>query len=205
MLELLVKGGWVMYLILGCSVAALAVTIERAICFFHIRGNDQELLRQSLRLLEAGRISEAVRVCEASNGPVAATLAICFRYLSRGTDRRELQDAVEREGSTQLAELGRHLEILAVIAQAAPLLGLLGTVLGMIQAFMRVEQAGGQAETAVLAGGIWEALLTTAFGLIVAIPAMLAYHYFESRLDDYEARIRRSVHRILSREEERGR
>jgi len=93
----------------------------------------------------------------------------------------------------------KYLRILSVIAQSTPLMGLLGTVTGMIQAFMKVEEAGGRAGITALAGGIWEALLTTAFGLCVAIPSMIIYHYFEGRVDDYEKKIHRYVHDVINR------
>ena len=78
----------------------------------------------------------------------------------------------------------------------------MGTVIGMIKAFMKIEEVGGRVNAAALAGGVWEALLTTAFGLIVAIPAMFAYHYFEGRADDYERKIHRYAHEVVNAAEE---
>ena len=89
--------------------------------------------------------------------------------------------------------------LLSAVAQAAPLLGLLGTVTGMIEAFRRIESAGGQVEASLLAGGIWEALLTTAFGLIVAIPTLFAQHWFQARLDRIVRRMRREAELLLHR------
>ena len=84
-----------------------------------------------------------------------------------------------------IQDLEKNIDVLGIIAHVAPLLGLLGTVTGMIRAFMRIEELTGRVNASVLAGGIWEALLTTAFGLMVAIPSFVMYHYFNRRIDDY--------------------
>jgi biopolymer transport protein ExbB len=204
MLELFVKGGWVMYPILAASVLALAVSLERAVHFLRIRNDDDALFVRVRKLLAGGRTEECLAACKSARGPVAASLSVCLRNLHKGAERTEA--LIEHEGSDLLAGLEKHLRILSVVAQIAPLLGLLGTVTGMIQAFMSVETTGGRASVTALAGGIWEALLTTAFGLCVAIPAMLAYHCFEGQVDDYERKIHRCVHEVLdfSREAEKA-
>lgn len=198
--ELFTKGGWVMYPILAASVLALAVIAERAVHFLRIRNDDDALYDRVRALAAKGNLKESLAACEAARGPVAASLAVCLRNLHKGAQRAET--LIEHEGSDLLADLEKHLRILSVVAQTAPLLGLLGTVTGMIQAFMSVEATGGRASVTALAGGIWEALLTTAFGLCVAIPAMLAYHCFEGRVDDYERKIHRCVHEILDLSQE---
>lgn len=195
MVDLFVKGGWMMYPILAASVLVLAVAVERCVYFLRIRNDDDTLFRKVHDLLTGGKAAESVAACEAARGPVAASLAVCLRNLHKGAERAEV--LIEHEGSDLLADLEKHLRILSVTAQAAPLMGLLGTVTGMIRAFMSVEAFAGRASVSALAGGIWEALLTTAFGLCVAIPAMLVYHYFEGLVDDYERKIYRFAHEIL--------
>lgn len=200
MIDLYLKGGWVMHAILVCSVVALGVAIERAIYFFRIRGDDEGTCERLRSLLRQGKAGEALALCREARGPVASSLTACVENLDKGPARAE--EAVSHQGSEALADMEKHLRILAIIAQATPLMGLLGTVIGMIKAFMKIEEVGGRVNAAALAGGVWEALLTTAFGLIVAIPAMFAYHYFEGRADDYERKIHRYAHEVVNAAEE---
>ncbi|MDI6732627.1 MAG: MotA/TolQ/ExbB proton channel family protein [Planctomycetota bacterium] len=195
MLELFVKGGWVMYPILTCSVVALAVAVERALYFLRIRSNDQKLFEEVLNRLKQGRIEEGIVVCALDRSPIARAMTVCLRNFHKG--HAKIEKAIEHEGSKILAGMEKHFRILASIAQAAPLLGLLGTVTGMIKAFMKIEEVGGKVNAIALASGIWEALLTTAFGLIVAIPCLLLYFYFEGRVDDYEKKMHGFVHEII--------
>ena len=95
--------------------------------------------------------------------------------------------------------MGKNLRGLGIIGHISPLLGLLGTVAGMIEAFITIEELGGRVDASVLAGGIWEALITTAFGLSVAIPAIVFYHYFEGRVDDIAAQMKDAASEILER------
>jgi biopolymer transport protein ExbB len=104
-------------------------------------------------------------------------------------DRETLETVVVHSTDAEIRGLSRYLQILATIANIAPLLGLLGTVLGMIKAFMVIQQMGGKVNAAVLAGGIWEAMLTTALGLAVALPTMVAHSYLLARVEKYEAQL----------------
>ena len=200
MIDLYLKGGWVMHAILVCSVVALGVAIERTIYFFRIRSDDEGICERLLALLRQGKAGESLALCREARGPVASSLTACVENLDKGAARAE--EAVSHQGSEALADMERHLRILAIIAQATPLMGLLGTVIGMIKAFMKIEEVGAHVNVEALAGGIWEALLTTAFGLIVAIPTMFTYHYFEGRADDYERKIHRYAHGIVNAAEE---
>jgi biopolymer transport protein ExbB len=104
-------------------------------------------------------------------------------------DRETLETVVVHSTDEEVRELSRYVQVLATIGNIAPLLGLLGTVLGMIKAFMVIQQMGGKVNAAVLAGGIWEAMLTTALGLTVALPTMVAHSYLVARVDKYEAQL----------------
>lgn len=103
----------------------------------------------------------------------------------------EKEKMITKVGSLELQRLEKNLGSLAVIAHISPLLGLLGTVTGMIKAFMKIQALGGRVDASVLAGGIWEALITTAAGLSVAIPTLVAYYYFEGKVDGFEKEMRR--------------
>lgn len=200
MLEFFIKGGWVMYPILACSIVALAVAVERVIYFLRIRSNDQKLFEEVLNRLKQGRIEEGVAFCSQDKSPIARAMTVCLRNFHKGPAK--IEKAIEHEGSEILSNMEKYLRTLAAIAQVAPLLGLLGTVTGMVRAFRVIEDLGGKVNAIALAGGIWEALLTTVFGLIVAIPCLLVYFYFEGRVDDYEKRIHGFAHEIIDLSEE---
>lgn len=189
-----------MYPILVCSIVALGVMIERTIYFLRIRHNNQQLFEEVRNLVKQGKVEQGLSISSQSRGPIATALTVCLKNFHKGASR--IEKAIEHEGSEILANLEKHLRILASIAQAAPLLGLLGTVIGMIKAFMKIEEVGGKVNAIALAGGIWEALLTTAFGLIVAIPCLLVYFYFEGRVDNYEKKMHGFVHEMIDLSEE---
>ena len=179
--ELMSKGGIVMLPIFLCSVIALTVIFER-LHFFYKNNEDQQKLFVSLKqLLEEGRHPQALEVCLQSNGPVG-------RLLSAGLSNKKLpkwklEESLSVMGQEELNEMGKNIRILEVIAAISPLMGLLGTVLGMVKAFNKVAEYKGQVDPSLLAGGIWEALLTTAAGLAVAIPAVVMLHYFDRKME----------------------
>ena len=187
MFFLIEKGGFFMWPLLLCSIAALAVICERIVYFIQNQGPAVKLMESVKSLVQEKKIAEALELCRATRGPLARIGAVYLSniYLKK-EDREEL---IYREGNVALEQLEHHLNKLAAIARLSPLLGLLGTVTGMILAFKQVQALGGQVDVEVLAGGIWEALLTTAVGLSIAIPAMAAFNYFESRVDKTRSRM----------------
>lgn len=196
MLELFVKGGVVMYAILAASIVAVAIIVERLIHFARIRSDDVALICTVEQSLKSADLVEALRACRKHRGPVQRVTEGCLNEWEAGCERME--DAVSYEGNRALDDMQKRLRGLSIIAQGAPLLGLLGTVMGMIRAFMRIETLGGQVNVSALAGGIWEALLTTAFGLSVAIPSLFAYHYFDSKVGRYESLMRDIGERLVA-------
>ncbi|MCG2659056.1 MAG: MotA/TolQ/ExbB proton channel family protein [Kiritimatiellae bacterium] len=190
MLELFIKGGWVMYGILSLSILGLALIIERLVFFLRNRHDDVSLFKKAEDKLKQEGYTAALRMCAEERGIICGMVTACLKEWPAGCERME--DIVNFEGNRAVELFEKHLRGLSVIAQSAPLLGLLGTVTGMIRAFMRIAELGGQVNVSALACGIWEALLTTAFGLIVAIPALFAYHFFEARVERY-ARLMRDV------------
>ena len=132
-------------------------------------------------MLEKQNSDEALQLCKKEKGSLGHFLRIGIKVYDRPEeDKRKI---LRRAGSRELEESEKRLKTLSVISNIATLLGLLGTVTGMIQTFIQIEASGGSADVTVLAGGIWEALLTTAAGLSVAIPAIVFYHYFEGIVD----------------------
>lgn len=175
-IDWLIKGGWAMYPLVLLSVYALYVIFNRAVFFIaHARRTDRELenVLRGTSLLP-----------ERLEGELAPLLARGLKQLAIDEKRAEL--AIEHE----LLEGARYLNSLDTVAMVAPMLGLLGTVSGMVTTFQKVAELQGQVNPSVLASGIWEALLTTAFGLLVAIPALIGYRYFKSRLIRWENHLR---------------
>jgi biopolymer transport protein ExbB len=176
-------GGPVVLVLLAMSVLALTLVLAKLIQFRRCRIADRKPAREALSLWRAGRQHDAVERAAASPNPAAQALAQALRGQQRGVAESLVREEVLRYGSRALFELRRGLRPLEVIGSLAPLLGLLGTVLGMIEAFRQLEAAGNQVNPAILSGGIWEALLTTAVGLCVAIPVVALLNWLERRLD----------------------
>lgn len=173
----LANGGPVMWLLLALSLAASAVIVAKLIQFALLRPLATANGEAALALLSQGQAEQAIATASAGRDPLSQTLAAALA-LNEGWEEEAL-----RRGREQIESLRGGMRALELIAAIAPLLGLLGTVFGMIDAFRALEQAGSQVDPALLSGGIWEALLTTAAGLSVAIPALAAFHWFDRTLE----------------------
>lgn len=191
MFEFIAKGGILMAPIILCSVISLTIIFERGWHIYRAKVDTESLFSQVKKYLEEKRLKDALDLCERTSGPVARVLVVAIENHKNNSQGREM--AISRAGSQELRRLGKNLRGLAIIANVTPLLGLLGTVTGMINAFIKIQELAGRADATVLAGGIWEALITTAAGLIVAIPAMCAHQYFEGRIDDMTIEMREVV------------
>ncbi len=173
-----------MWPILACSFVAFAIVIERALYLRRVTIDTRKFSEQISRSIKRNRVMDAVDLCEKTPGPVAHIVK--EGILKHDRTRAEIREAIEDAALHEVPMLEKRLPVLATIAHISPLLGLLGTVTGMVEAF-RVIQEKSSAVAPVnpgdLAGGIWEALLTTVFGLCVAIPTFVAYNYLTSRVD----------------------
>lgn len=178
MIELLNKGGWIMYPILLCSVIALATIIERIIFYLWTKEDYEKFFSEIKRHILTKNIDEAIRFAQSRHTAISKITVVYLKSVNKKP--QIFEDILHHKGSDEVKKLERHLFILAIVGHLTPLIGLLGTVLGMIVTFQKIESLGGQVNVNALAGGIWVALLTTAFGLIVAIPVMAAYHFFEN-------------------------
>ncbi|MBW1923115.1 MAG: MotA/TolQ/ExbB proton channel family protein [Deltaproteobacteria bacterium] len=187
MMEFVEKGGVLVVPILFCSVLALAIFLERLVRFASLRRKGTGIGRKVAQLVREGKTLEAYEVAAASDSPMGRVLAQALEV--RDQDRETVETVLDHATEEEVRDLSRYLQALATIGNIAPLLGLLGTVMGMIKAFMVIQQMGGKVNAAVLAGGIWEAMLTTAFGLGVALPTLVAHSYLVARVDRYEARL----------------
>ena len=175
------SGGVVMWPILLCSIIALAFLLERAVGLRTSTVFPQDLLTQARDLVREGKVREAADLCKGDGSPFSSLLRGCLSRVD--ASGFEMEAALEEAGSRVLYDLRKNTRPLGIVADAAPLLGLMGTVLGMIKAFEVVAKTGALGRAELLAEGIGEALLTTAFGLSVGIPAMIFYQYFRGRAD----------------------
>ena len=199
MFEFFLKGGFLMWPILLCSVIAFAIVLEKLWYFYRIKTNIGNLIAQVKKLLLEGKLEEAERLCKETRGPVAHILAVGIHIHKRTYPEKE--KIISRAGSKELRKLEENLRGLGIVAHISPLLGLLGTVTGMIKCFMKIQELGGRVNASVLAGGIWEALITTAAGLSVAIPAIIFYHYFEGKVDNIASQMKDVVQEFLEHTE----
>ncbi len=188
---LIQRGGYVMYPIGICSLVAMWVFIERFWSFRRASVNAAEFTAGIRNLVQNKRITEAITLCTETPGPVAAVLRTAL--LSHGLPKEEIEEAIERAARYELPRLEHNLAVIATLARVTPLLGLLGTVTGMIQTFYVIQTHTPFIQPAQLAKGIWESLLTTAFGLVVAIPCYVAYDYLTSKVSAFAADMDRSA------------
>lgn len=183
-LELVLSGGPVVWLLLLFSTVALTVTLFKLWQFWWLLRLSDCPTEQALTEVEANHRPQALMLVNGSRNPRAAVLHDALVLFADPALTSEQASAESlRRARLAVAELGNYLRVLEVIANLAPLLGLFGTVLGMIEAFQAMEAAGSQVNPAVLSGGIWQALLTTAVGLAVAIPVAVAHSWFERRVE----------------------
>ncbi len=178
LLDIFLKGGFIMWPILLCSIIGLAVSVDRFIMLRKAKINVPAFMVRIRGFIKKKDISGAISYCMQEKSPVANIVRKGLKKYKYGHDR--VKDAIENAGSQEVSKLEKGLALLASVAGIAPLLGFLGTVTGMIQAFMTIQDLAGAANPSDLAGGIWEALITTAFGLIIGIPAFALYNYFLS-------------------------
>lgn len=182
LIDLAMAGGWAMYPLAILSLAAVYIFVERYLTIKKAARNPEGFNDRIKSMVLAGDINGARMLCAQTNTPVA-------RMLSKGISRignplKNIETSIENVGKIEISRLERNLAGLATIAGAAPMLGFLGTVTGMIQAFIAIAQAEGSISPKLLSGGIYEAMVTTAAGLIIGLPAYVGYNYLVGRIDN---------------------
>jgi len=200
--SIVAKGGWLMVAIFICSLVAVAIIVERWMTLHKARINAHSFFMEIKGLILKEKMTEAIERCRRTPGPVASILKAGIERHEE--TKEEIREAVESSGKVEVHRLERYLGVLATIAAVAPLLGFLGTVTGMIKAFMRIEALGGNVNATVLAGGIWEALVTTAAGLTVGIPVLIFYNYFQGKVDRFVYEMEESSSKLLEALTKRG-
>lgn len=182
LLNMAVKGGWLMLVLLALSIAAIYIFGQKWWAIKKASNIDKNFMNEIRNLIHEGKISSAISLCKMNNSPIA-------RLVEKGIDRigrplSDIQAAVENTGNVEVAKLEKNLPLLATISGGAPMIGFLGTVAGMIQAFFNMSQAGNNIDITLLSGGIYTAMVTTVGGLFVGIIAYFGYNYLTSKISD---------------------
>lgn len=199
MWDLIQKGGPLMYLIILCSIVAMAVVIERLYHLHRAKIDSDKFMESISNTVKRNRIMDAVDLCEKTPGPIAHIIKAGI--LKHDRSRHEIKEAIEDAGIYEVPRLEKNLGALATIAHISPLLGLLGTVTGMVRAFQIIQEKATSLHPVSpgdLAGGIWEALITTCAGLIVAIPTFVAYNYLVSRVKSFILEMERTATDLIN-------
>src|SRR5438132_11095618 len=178
---LLERGGLMTWLLLIMSAVVMVVFVERLLHYHRAQINSAEFLNGVRNVLKRDNVVEALSICDATPGPVARLVKTAI--LNRDRGREGIRDSLEEAGLLEVPRLEDKLNLLATIAQIAPLMGLLGTVMGFLKIFLKLQQQGPFATPNLLAGGIWESLICMAAGLAVAIPTYAGYNYLVNRVN----------------------
>lgn len=196
MVGLIEQGGVILVIILILSVVAVAIIIERLLYFRKNRGDEDTIMRRLETTLAKGNFDEALAICESMPSPITNLMKVGIEH--RDYSREVIRMAISDAANLEIPRLERFLSFLGTIAHVTPLLGLLGTVTGNIQAFGVLGETGiGGGDPAVLAQGISEALLTTAAGIIVSVPAIAFYNYLVSRVNHSIIRLENRVNELV--------
>ncbi|MFI3288880.1 MAG: MotA/TolQ/ExbB proton channel family protein [Rikenellaceae bacterium] len=179
--ELFTKGGWLMWPLLALGGVTIFIFVERYVAIQRAGKIDRDFMNIIRDYIYQGRVTAAMEVCRNSNTPIARMIE---KGLTRiGRPMNDVQSAVENVANLEVSKLEENLPLLATIAGGAPMIGFLGTVLGMVQTFMDMAAAGGTVDMSLLAGGMYVAMVTTVAGLIVGIPAFFGYNYLVARIE----------------------
>jgi biopolymer transport protein ExbB len=194
MYSFIIKGGPIMIPIILASIIALAIIIERLFHLYRAKIDTKEFMDRISALLKRNKIVDAIDMCEQTPGPIAHIMKAGI--VKHDRPKVEIKEAIEDAGIHEVPRLERRLGILSTIAHISPLMGLLGTVTGMVKSFQIIQEKATTLHPVSpgdLAGGIWEALITTVAGLVVAIPALVAYNYLVSVVDNYVSEMESSA------------
>lgn len=201
----IIRDEQVLWIITFCSVVSLGITLERLLTMRKADVNSEALLQQLSGMIDSGDIDGAITVCDSAGGPVGDTLGTGLRKMQLleriGKNPDEIEEgivaAMEERGLHTITFMERNLGALATLASLAPILGMLGTVLGMIKAFLEMQKGGMTSEA--VAAGIGQALYCTAGGLIVAAMATVEYNYFTSRVNRFTVQVQAAATKLVER------
>ena len=180
LLKIFIQGGWLMIPIVLFSIVAVVLIVNKYIDLGRFKTKTNHIMYELKALIASGKKDEAINLCAGTKG--AVPLVLKEGLLHSHLDKDGIESYMEAVGTEQVHLMEKNMSLLATIAGVAPLTGFLGTVTGMMSAFMEIERLGGNVNANVLAGGIWEALMTTAAGLGVGIVTFIYYNYFTSKI-----------------------
>jgi biopolymer transport protein ExbB len=189
-------GGLVMYPLLLLSLAAVVVIVERLLAFRQFGSLAPGLLNETIQLCRSGRYDQAVKACQARSGPLAACLAIIVQH--RNQPVREVERLVEETGQDYFIRLERLLPVLDTTTTISPLLGLLGTIIGMVGTFTAIAAQQNRGNSDAVLAGVGEALYATATGITIAVVCFIAYNYFAARLRTITAETEQAATKLLN-------
>lgn len=197
-----VKGGWVMYLIMLLSVYAVGIILFKAQQFYSSGMFNTHFIDRVMMHVKRGELTDASHLLAREKGPVARIMRVAIDcILNRDMTMKSRESEISRVGASEIRYLESHMRGLEMAATVAPLIGLMGTVIGMIESFSKLSEAGSRVDPSMLAGGIWEALVATVGGLAVAIPSLAAYYLLDSLIERARATMRDVTIQILSTED----
>jgi biopolymer transport protein ExbB len=186
-----VKGGWVMYVIVALSVYVLGIIFFKAHQFITGGVFNTQFIDRVMGLIKRGELTDASYLLAREKGPLARIMRVAVEcVMNREITMKSRESEIARVGSAELRYLEAHMRGLEMASSIGPLLGLLGTVIGMVVAFAKLAESGSRVDPSMLAGGIWQALITTVGGLCVAVPAMAAYYLIDSLIERVRATMR---------------
>jgi biopolymer transport protein ExbB len=200
--NLITQGGLMLWVLLAASAVAILVFAERLLHYHRAQINSMEFLSGVRNVLKRDNVVEALSICDATPGPVARLVKVAVLNRERG--REGVRESLEEAGLMEVPRLEEKLNVLATLAQIAPLLGLLGTVLGFLQIFNELQMSGAQANMEQLAGGVWKALISTSAGIAVAIPCYAAYNYLVGRVNSIVLDMEKAASEIVNIVTENG-
>ena len=195
MIELLQKGGFIMAVIVLLSLVGTIIIIERLLFFRKIRVDEEKMISRLKSALEKGHFDEAVSICENNPAPITNLMKVGIEH--RNFSESEIKESIMNAANLEIPRLERFLPALGTVAHIAPLLGLLGTVTGNIDAFGVLGQFAAGGDPRALANGIAEALITTAAGIVVAVPAIIFYNHLVSKVNHIIIRLENRVGELV--------
>jgi biopolymer transport protein ExbB len=179
--EMLAQGGPILWICMGCGIVAFFVFVERGLALHRARIRADDFLKGIFNILKRQNINEALAICEETPGPVAYIVKTAI--LHRKDDKDSVRAAVDDTSLSEISRMERRLVVIATVAQIAPLLGLLGTVLGMMKALIVMQSQGQLVQSADIMGGLVQALATTGAGIMVAVPCYVAFNMLVVKID----------------------
>ena len=195
MLDIMLKGGVIMWIIAFLSLIAAIIIIERLLYIRRIKVDEEKMINRLKSTLEKRHFDEALSICETNPSPITNLMKVGIEY--RDYPRETIREVILDAANQEVPKLEKHLPALGTISYIAPLLGLLGTVVGNIEAFGVLGRFGAVGDPGLLAKGIAEALLTTAAGIIVAIPAVIFYNHLVSKVNHMIIRLENRVNELV--------